>query len=86
MYHKNLRFLLKELILSPLGGRATTWHAGCGILVPSPGIKPMPAEVEARSPNHGTAREFPNHILDNVDFRNFPFKNKRRGLPWWCSG
>ena len=34
-----------------------THHAG--ILVPQPGIKPMPPAVEVWSPNHWTAREFP---------------------------
>ena len=31
----------------------------CGILVPRLGIEPVPPAVEARSPNHWTAREFP---------------------------
>ena len=30
-----------------------------GILVPRPGIEPVPPAVEAQSPNHWTAREFP---------------------------
>ena len=30
----------------------------CGILVPGPGIEPMPSAVKAWSPNHWTAREF----------------------------
>ena len=34
-------------------------HAACGILVPQPGIEPMPSAVKAQSPNHWTAREFP---------------------------
>ena len=34
-------------------------HAAFGIVVPWPGIKPGPPAVEARSPNHWTAREFP---------------------------
>ena len=34
-------------------------RAACGILVPWPGIKPMPPAVEARSLNHWTAREVP---------------------------
>ena len=38
-------------------------HMACGILVPRPGIKPMPPAVEAWSPNHWTAREFPSTIL-----------------------
>ena len=33
-------------------------QADCGILVPPPGIKPMPPAVDALSPNHWTAREF----------------------------
>ena len=33
--------------------------AACGILVPQPGIKPVPCAVKAWSPNHWTAREFP---------------------------
>ena len=31
----------------------------CGILVPWQGIEPAPPTVEARSPNHWTAREVP---------------------------
>ena len=31
----------------------------CGILVPRPGIEPVPPAVEAWSPNHWTVREFP---------------------------
>ena len=34
-------------------------HVACGILVPWPGIKPMLPAVEAQSPNHWTAKEFP---------------------------
>ena len=35
----------------------------CGILVPLPGIKPIPPAVEAQSPNHWTAREVPQRTL-----------------------
>ena len=31
----------------------------CEILVPQPGIEPLPPAVEAQSPNHWTAREVP---------------------------
>ena len=31
----------------------------CKILVPRPGIEPVSPAVEAQSPNHWTAREFP---------------------------
>ena len=34
------------------------WVA-CGILVPRPGIKPVPPAVEAQSLNHWTSREVP---------------------------
>ena len=34
----------------------------CGILVPQPGMEPGPPAVEARSPNHWTAREFPSTV------------------------
>ena len=30
----------------------------CGILIPWPGIKPLPSEMEAQSPNHFTTKEF----------------------------
>ena len=33
--------------------------AACGILVPQPGIEPVPYAVEARNLNHWTAREVP---------------------------
>ena len=32
-------------------------HGTCGILVPQPGIKPIPCAVEVQSPNHWTTRE-----------------------------
>ena len=34
-------------------------RTACGILVPQPGIGPVPTAVKARSPNHWTAGEFP---------------------------
>ena len=34
-----------------------------GILVPQPGIEPMPPVVEAWGLNHWTAREVPAHIF-----------------------
>ena len=33
--------------------------AACGILSPRPGIEPTPSAVKTQSPNHWTAREFP---------------------------
>ena len=35
------------------------FFAACGILFPQPGMEPGPTALKARSPNHGTAREFP---------------------------
>ena len=34
-------------------------NAACEILVPRPGIEPMPSAVEGRSLNHWTTREVP---------------------------
>ena len=41
-----------------------------GILVPQPGIEPVPPAVEVRSLNHRTAREVPTYCFQNlsVDF------------------
>ena len=44
----------------------------CGILVPRPGIQPMPSAVKAWSPNHWTAREVP--ICWVFHFANLPLK------------
>ena len=41
----------------------------CRILVPRPGSKPLPAAVEAQSPNHGATREVPRH---SFTFQGFP--------------
>ena len=35
----------------------------CGILIPWPGIQPGPMAVKVQSPNHWTAREFPNILF-----------------------
>ena len=57
------RNLFALLLFFPLFCRAT-WHAGCRILVPWPEIEPVPPAVEAWSPNHWTAREFPlSHLI-----------------------
>ena len=40
----------------------------CGILVSQPGIEPMPPVVEAQSPNHWIAREFPWETIRNEIF------------------
>ena len=56
------------------------WSCGvaCRILVPPPGIKPMPPAVEAWSSNHWTAREFSKddrvyiEVEDSDDWENWP--------------
>ena len=35
----------------------------CGILLPRPGIEPVPSAMKAWSPNHWMAREFPGESL-----------------------
>ena len=37
--------------------------AACGILAPQPGIQPQALAVKALSPNHWTARKFPDIFL-----------------------
>ena len=41
------------------------WSCGeaCRILVPRPGIEPVPSAVKALSPNHWTARKFPTETV-----------------------
>ena len=39
-------------------------HVVCGILVPQPGIEPLPLTVETQSLNHWTTREIPLQYLD----------------------
>ena len=38
-------------------------RVACGILVPQPGIEPMPPAVEGQGPNHWTAREVPQAFI-----------------------
>ena len=44
-------------------GLALPLRTACGILVPRPGIEPMPPAVEAQSLNHWTTREVPGSPL-----------------------
>ena len=39
----------------------------CGILVPQPGIKPVPPAVEVQSLNNWTAREVPKRTLKKTE-------------------
>ena len=43
-------------------------HVVCGMLVLWPGVKPKHPAVEARSPCHRTAREFPSHSFFFFNF------------------
>ena len=45
-------------------------HAACKILVPPPGIEPVPPAVEVRSPNHWTTREFPTLCISLLGLPN----------------
>ena len=45
-----------------------------GILVPQPGIKPVPPAVELWSPNHWVTREFPT---------KYSFYNLKKGAVQW---
>ena len=54
---------LSHLTPSKLLGFFGLHHRACGILIPQPGIKPMPSTVKAQSPNHWTARKFPSKLL-----------------------
>ena len=40
-----------------------THRTACGIIVPQPGIEPVPPAVEVQSPNHWTSREVPKNIF-----------------------
>ena len=58
-------------------------RAACGILVPQPGIEPMPPAAEAQSPNHWTTREFPLLLLFShpSDWLVFITPRTLEGLP-----
>ena len=50
---------IEEYIYTDIGHAAQYARWKCGILVPQPGIKPMPSAVEARSLTNWTAKEIP---------------------------
>ena len=69
------------LAMAPPGSQEPTMHVSFfffffwprGILVPWPGIEPVPPAVEAQSPNHWTAREFPHaHLFPTLPSRRWP--------------
>ena len=43
-------------------------RVACGILVPQPGIEPVPSAVKVQGPNHWTVREFPLVCVFNLEF------------------
>ena len=57
------------------GGGGVPCRTAYGILVPPPGLKPVPPAVEAQSPNHWAARE----VLKCLIFRMR--RNKGRRFP-----
>ena len=52
------------------------------ILVPRPGIEPMPYALKAQSLNHWTAREFPEYELQNLPVGNFSWDCVSISLTW----
>ena len=46
-------------------------HTACRILVPQPGIKPVPLAVEAQSPNYWITREDPFHSVQSLNHVRF---------------
>ena len=58
MFLTHMRSLLESFLGGGVGGGALC-HMTCEILVPQPGIKPMPPTMEAWCLNHWIAREVP---------------------------
>ena len=68
--------LWETLFYFILFGHATA----CWILVPWPGSEPMPPAVEAQSPNHWTAREFPERLTLEQDKKEGSFSQHSHPL------
>ena len=51
----------------------TFWHVACGILVPWPGIEPMPPALGAQNLNHWTTREVQHYFffLNSLFWNNY---------------
>ena len=58
-FFKFLFFFFFLLCIYLAGWGGGLWYGCAGILVPLPGIKPVPCTVEARSLNYWIAREIP---------------------------
>ena len=50
-------------------------HVACRILVPCPGVEPVPTAVEAWSPNHQTAREFPKFTIFKCSVHSYEVRS-----------
>ena len=52
----------------------------CGVLVPLPGIQPMPPALEGQSPSHWTAREVPSKstVARKSHWHNIMFTVEKR--------
>ena len=62
------------------------YHNACGVLVPRPGIEPMPPTVAARSPNHWATRKVPAWLFKQQGWRgksHLPWVGWER---WWGAG
>ena len=74
--------------------RSSLWRVGsfvegcnllvgaCGILVPQPGIEPMPPALEAQSLNHWSAREVPHFVGGIVERIKALGNQKSHKLLW----
>ena len=52
-------FFFTVCLFGRVGWGGGLWYGSAGILVPLPGIKPVPCAVEARSLTYWIAREIP---------------------------
>ena len=59
LHFKKIAVIYTEHLPSDLFWGAGGLDTACGILVPRPGIRPIPPALEAQSLNHWTAREIP---------------------------
>ena len=58
-----MRIQIKSLTLPSFFFLLATPPCQVQLLVPQTGIKPVPSEMEAQSPNLRTTREIPDHVL-----------------------
>ena len=71
VYKKTLLFQLSNFVYLLFFLFLAMPYTACEILVPQPGIKPMPPAVEAWSLNHWTTREVPVYLPLFLIFLNF---------------